>query len=477
MSHNSHAALSILLLLIPLVFLQSCENNGVEGDAQTYTVGGTVSGLVGSGLVLQNNGADDLSISANGPFTFPAGLPDGAVYDVTVKTQPTDQLATVSNGSGTISGADITNVAAVCYTPQTISGSISENTTLSAGGYFLEGNAIIEDGVTLTIDPGAILMFKENAGLDVLGSLTAVGTSQNPIVFTGEQQVRGYWRGIQFHNSNSPLNRLEYVTVEYGGGYDYAYGEPANVALTSSGYPVRASITHCTLRKSGGYGFFLSDKAIVPDFSLNTVTTSTSGAGFVYEESAGNLDNTTTYVGNDKDVVFVQGGYGLVTDQTWPCIDVDYLIDDIVYANAQRLTIAAGARLVFMQDAGVNIYEYGELTAVGTSQNPIVFTGEQQVRGYWRGIQFHNSNSADNRLEYVTVEYGGGYDYAYGEPANVALTSSGYPVRASIAHSSIQHSQGYGICVSVHGIVNDDIQSSNTFGDNVFGDYYHEPPP
>ncbi len=39
----------------------------------TYSVGGTVSGLSGT-VVLQDNGGDDLSVAANGPFTFATKL-------------------------------------------------------------------------------------------------------------------------------------------------------------------------------------------------------------------------------------------------------------------------------------------------------------------------------------------------------------------------------------------------------------------
>ena len=53
----------------------------------TYSVGGNVSGLSGT-VVLQDNGGDDLSVSANGAFTFATKLADGAAYSVTVKTQP-----------------------------------------------------------------------------------------------------------------------------------------------------------------------------------------------------------------------------------------------------------------------------------------------------------------------------------------------------------------------------------------------------
>ena len=74
----------------------------------TYTLGGTVSGLKGSGLVLQNNGGDSLTISTNSTFTFATTLANGAGYSVAVLTQPTGpaQTCTVDNGTGTVSGAN-----------------------------------------------------------------------------------------------------------------------------------------------------------------------------------------------------------------------------------------------------------------------------------------------------------------------------------------------------------------------------------
>ena len=84
-----------------------------------YTVGGSLSGLAsGNTLVLQNNGSDDLSLSANGSFIFDTALVDGSSYAVTVLTQPTspNQVCAVTNGSGTLSGANVTNVSVVCTT-------------------------------------------------------------------------------------------------------------------------------------------------------------------------------------------------------------------------------------------------------------------------------------------------------------------------------------------------------------------------
>jgi uncharacterized delta-60 repeat protein len=87
--------------------------------AHTFTVAGTVDGLQGTGLVLDDVGAD-LPVSANGRFTFPAARPAGATYDVKVKAQPhgPDQVCTVANGRGTVT-ANVTGVTVHCTTRAT----------------------------------------------------------------------------------------------------------------------------------------------------------------------------------------------------------------------------------------------------------------------------------------------------------------------------------------------------------------------
>ncbi len=84
----------------------------VPVPTSTQTIGGTVSGLSGT-VVLRNNGADDLSVGADGPFTFAAPVATGAPFHITVATQPAGQTCAVHNGSGTAS-ANVTNVAVSC---------------------------------------------------------------------------------------------------------------------------------------------------------------------------------------------------------------------------------------------------------------------------------------------------------------------------------------------------------------------------
>ncbi|HEY1414108.1 MAG TPA: hypothetical protein VGF36_18325, partial [Rhodopila sp.] len=103
------------------MLLAACGGGGGGGSstpATTYAVGGTVSGLSGAGLVLQNNGGSDLAVPASGTFSFAARLPNGAAYSVTVKTQPSSptQTCMVTNAAGMVSNANVTNVAVVCST-------------------------------------------------------------------------------------------------------------------------------------------------------------------------------------------------------------------------------------------------------------------------------------------------------------------------------------------------------------------------
>ena len=74
--------------------------------------------------MLQNNAEDDLPIDADGSFTFTTPLVDGSDYLVTVLTHPGEpvQACEVTNGNGTLTGAEVTDVVVTCSTiaPETI---------------------------------------------------------------------------------------------------------------------------------------------------------------------------------------------------------------------------------------------------------------------------------------------------------------------------------------------------------------------
>lgn len=98
----------------------------VACTTRTFEVGGTLSGLQGNGLVLQNNLGDDLTLNgaaANGAFDFVTKVASGAPYAVTVKTQPSGvagETCSVSSAAGSVAGADITTVSVTCATEKKV---------------------------------------------------------------------------------------------------------------------------------------------------------------------------------------------------------------------------------------------------------------------------------------------------------------------------------------------------------------------
>jgi len=99
-------------------------NVTVVCSTNSYTVGGSVSGLSGT-VVLQNNSGDNLTVSANGSFTFATQIASGSPYSVTVLTQPTGQTCSASTSAGTVSGSNISNVTVVCSNNYTVGGTVS----------------------------------------------------------------------------------------------------------------------------------------------------------------------------------------------------------------------------------------------------------------------------------------------------------------------------------------------------------------
>lgn len=86
-----------------------------------FSIGGTLSGLIGSGLLLRERIAGfEARPTANGPFTIMPAQFDGSSYAVEIAAQPSNplQVCTVANASGKVAGANVTNIAVSCSTPQ-----------------------------------------------------------------------------------------------------------------------------------------------------------------------------------------------------------------------------------------------------------------------------------------------------------------------------------------------------------------------
>ncbi len=205
------------------------------GCGAFYTLSGTLSGLDGT-VVLQNNGGNNLSLSENGTFTFAGSIDNNSTYSVTVLTQPSGQTCTVTNGTGTISNADVSNVLVTCVSDSsntfTVGGTLSnlgnnetvvlqdksgESLTLTTNGVFNFPTAL-EEGTTYEIsvltEPSRQTCLVSNASGTVSGNVTNIGvicTTTFPIFFETAVFHTGNLGGISgadsicMSDSNKPV--------------------------------------------------------------------------------------------------------------------------------------------------------------------------------------------------------------------------------------------------------------------------------
>ena len=143
----------------------------------TYTIGGTVSGLSGTGLVLQDNGGNNLSVTANGSFTFTTAIASGSTYNVTVFSQPSNPAQTcgvTAGASGTVASANVTSVVVTCTTnTYTIGGTVSG---LSGAGLVLQNNG----GNNLSVSANGSFTFTTAIASGSTFNVTVFSQPSNP---------------------------------------------------------------------------------------------------------------------------------------------------------------------------------------------------------------------------------------------------------------------------------------------------------
>jgi uncharacterized repeat protein (TIGR03803 family) len=154
----------LAILMASLAALSACGGSGGESGnpapAQTYTVGGSITGLAsGASLVLSDNSSNALTISSNGEFVFTNALTSGSRYAVTVTTQPSGRTCSVSAGSGVVGAINVTNVTVSC-----------KNDTYTIGGTIQglsdPGLVLVNGSDTLKVAAGATSFTMPTAVVD-----------------------------------------------------------------------------------------------------------------------------------------------------------------------------------------------------------------------------------------------------------------------------------------------------------------------
>ena len=263
--------------------------------------------------------------------------------------------------------------------------------------YTVNGDLIIQPGVTIEFDT--------DAGIRVNGSIQILGTENEQVVLTAVDKNSGAWRGI-FIDSEDVKSKIEYAKIEYAGGGSFnSNGDEGAVIVYTDTY---LNMNNTTITNSATYGFNASYGG--DDLTLENNTISLCDVPMLLEPNYVNSIVGGNYTGNETDAIYVANGF-INIDVTMRDLGVPYhaLARLVVSAGGGKLTIEPGVELEFGLDGNLEVNEgaSGEkpsLIAVGTAQNPILFSGINKVDGAWKGIYF-DSPSPLNEIGFATIEY------------------------------------------------------------------------
>lgn len=135
---------------------------------------------------------------------------------------------------------------------------------------------------------------------------------------------------------------------------------------------------------------------------------------------------------------------------------VDYIVDGCITVEGALLTVNPNVTVQFKSGGCITFANGGALKANGLDTAKITFEGQQHTKGFWRGIYFENSNSANNFLEHVIITDAGGSTNNY---RNAALCIGTTPTtgetasRIRLKNVLISNSLGYGMYVSKYAII------------------------
>jgi len=347
---------------------------------------------------------DESTLTAVVPID--AARPSG-VYDVVVDQGSTTTLTkrfTVTEGNGT-----------------TLGGSVGVDITLRAidSPHVITGDLVIENGATLTVEPGAVVMLaagtnrRIDVGTGTAGALVADGGQarvDDQIVFTRFQSIAGpapsgHYRGLRFGaNIISATTTLRNVVVEFGGRVDTDTNRGAVEVLSGSAPVIIDSI----VRESLNYGLYAQAGAgseSIDWFDGNQLTANGRSPINIGSDEVSTLGSNLDLFGNGEDRVFVRGSLVSRADASWANYGVPfYLSNDILVRAGSTMTIAPGTEMRFASARRLTVSTNGEdgtLVAAGSPEAPIRMMPDS---GTWDGIYLNDRIGAGTVLRNAQVE-------------------------------------------------------------------------
>ncbi|TDO02783.1 hypothetical protein [Sunxiuqinia elliptica] len=288
--------------------------------------------------------------------------------------------------------------------------------------YLIDCYMNISGSTSINIEPGVVIAFESDAGMRIAGTthFEAVGTSSEPIIFTGTSKNKGHWRGLMFYSSNSN-NVLQYALIEYAGGKEFSSSSPVYGGSIAVAHETAISFDHVTISKGKSHGMQLTGRAS----SVATANLKIAGNDGVPVQVAAYqahiLDESSEFYGNSSNFVnIVSDNYEIKETVSWKKLDVPYLVDSRVHLNNNgHLTIEAGAEVQFkpqgyLQAASSSNSHNVSLKIKGTADEPVHLKAHNGSN--WGGI-YYAFTQEENVIDHAVIEHAKG-DYPVGNKSN-----------------------------------------------------------
>lgn len=308
----------------------------------------------------------------------------------------------------------------------------------------------IDIDADLTIEPGVTIAFEQGAGMEIYGSIEAVGTASDSIVFTGVNKTPGAWENLVI-NSDDLNNQLQFCKVEYAGSSN---GLHDAIKMDNQ---TKLILKNSSITNNKGKGLFVSRSGNIEDYAENKFSNNDDYPMQIAASMVRHLDGVNSiYSGNSDDRIYVNSNSiydrGYVRGQDiheWLDPGVPFFVNELVYVGETEfghLRIKEGCELIFGSEFGIYVDEHNAILEVmGTQGNEVFFEGQFDA-GSWNGI-YINTNSTQNIIKHATISEGGQTKWrsSYGNTANLSLGSQGQDVTLTLQDVIISNSAGCGI--------------------------------
>jgi hypothetical protein len=398
----------ISTLLIPIMLtlvMMGCGQAGGDNTSLTPSndhgdhkhIGGNISGLSGL-LVLQNKGEDTLETASidgnnlktvfihkythettsNGVFTFSDAFEDGADYNISVLIQPNEQACTVSNGIGTVSGLDVTDVQIECtYDFARVSKSSdgvegfedSYTPNLSDDGKYIvfdsESSNLVTDDFNYTTD---VFVRDRETGETRRVSISTDGYEGNSDSYSAD--ISGDGRHIAFSSFASNLvaddnNNKSDIFV-----HDLETGETTIVSISADGVYGNGTSSNPSISEHGRYVAFESTSSNIASsrtsrqniYVHDRETGETVHASMATDGTLGNKNSSQPAISNNgKYVAFESDARNLVAGDNNYSRDV--FVHDLTTGETKRVSVASDGTQADSLSAGSTLSGDGRYIA------------------------------------------------------------------------------------------------------------------